>query len=556
MIVDGYSVADGEVLSADVCIVGGGVSGISLARELMSKNIKVCILESGDTEARKEHVELNEGKNIGLEYYPLDSSRGRQVGGSPGRWVMEIGNERLGARLRPFSPIDFESRDWVPNSGWPFDYSHIEPYFERAHKLCDAGEYKYSVNDYKLPRKMAPLPFDPAEVETAIYQFVPRDHFVKQSLVDFNRADNVTLVKKANALEVEMDADGAVSTGVKVGTLNGNKFSVSAKVVVLAIGGIETPRLLLNSTSTWEQGVGNQNDIVGRYFMEHPHLWSGLIVPNDRDAFKYSELYDKEKMGYRSKNTFLGQLVLPDEVLRREKMLSYACHIMPSPRPRKWNPGDQPPGVRKSIGSGILAVKHLVAAARDGDLSGFNRHISSMFPVGNELSIAVYRAAAKRFNKMFRDHKRFEVYKMNHMTEQEPNPDSRVMLSAEKDALGLNRVNLDWRLTELDIWSIRRAQQLIHNEAVRCGFGIVENCLEDNSVPESVHGGYHHMGTTRMHDDPRKGVVDRNCKIHDIENVFVAGSPVFPTGGYANPVLTAVALTARLGDHLKSNVFN
>ncbi|MEM7293148.1 MAG: GMC family oxidoreductase, partial [Pseudomonadota bacterium] len=214
------------------------------------------------------------------------------------------------------------------------------------------------------------------------------------------------------------------------------------------------------------------------------------------------------------------------------------------------------PGVRNSLSSGVTAAKHLVGAIKDGDLSAFNRHISSMFPVGGELSIALYRAAAKKFNNVFRNHKRFEVFKMNHMTEQEPNPDSRVLLSDNKDPLGMQRVDLDWRLTELDIWTIRRAQQLIHQEAERCGFGVITDGLEDDSIPEKIHGGYHHMGTTRMHDDPRQGVVDKNCKVHGMENLYIAGSPVFTTGGYANPVLTAVALTARLADELKAKAFN
>lgn len=555
MIIDARTLTNGERIQADVCIVGGGVAGISLAKEMMQKSdLNICVLESGAEDPKKEYAALNEGDNVGLDYYPLDSARGRQFGGSAGRWVMEIGDGRLGARLRPFSPIDFEERDWVPHSGWPFGFDHIEPYLKRAHQICKGGDsYDYDINDLSLNKKMQPLPLDPKEVETAIYQFVPRNAYIKDYKEEFGRCDNVNVYLYATTQEIVTSEEGNVATGVRAACLDGKEIHVDAKLVVLALGGIETPRLMLMSNAVNKNGVGNQNDVVGRYWMEHPHLWSGLLVPNDRNHFKSSLLYDKEKMGYREKDLFLGQLAIPDDVLRREKILSYACHIMPAARPKQWVPTEKKYSVKRSLGDGAQTSKLLLNAIRNGDLNEFNRHISAMFPVGNDLTIALYRSAAKNFNKLFRNHRQFEVYKLNHMTEQQPNPDSRITLSDEKDAFGKPKVCLDWRLTELDIWSIRRAQELIHAEAERSGFGVLEMDMTDNTIPSDIHGGYHHMGSTRMHNDPKQGVVDENCKVHDVENLYIAGSSVFTTGGYANPVLTAVALTIRLADHLKAH---
>jgi choline dehydrogenase-like flavoprotein len=112
-------------------------------------------------------------------------------------------------------------------------------------------------------------------------------------------------------------------------------------------------------------------------------------------------------------------------------------------------------------------------------------------------------------------------------------------------------MNIDWRLTATDIWTIRRAQQLIDEELRRAGLGRIHVEMQDESVPSNITGGWHHMGTTRMHSDPKKGVVDEHSKVHGISNLFIAGPSVFPTCGYANPVLTTVALAARLGDHMK-----
>ena len=137
------------------------------------------------------------------------------------------------------------------------------------------------------------------------------------------------------------------------------------------------------------------------------------------------------------------------------------------------------------------------------------------------------------------------------MAEQQPNPDSRVLLGEDKDELGMRRIKLNWQLTDMDIWSIRRAQELLHQECVHAKFGVVEIEMENNRVPAGIHGGYHHMGTTRMHTDPKRGVVDPNCRIHGMSNVYITGAQVFPTVGYANPLLTIVALAIRLADHLK-----
>ena len=145
------------------------------------------------------------------------------------------------------------------------------------------------------------------------------------------------------------------------------------------------------------------------------------------------------------------------------------------------------------------------------------------------------------------------VFELNHMTEQSPNPHSRVTLSDERDIFGRNRVRLDWRLTPLDMRSIIKAQEIIDQELRYAGLGRLEIELRTETPPEHLEGGWHHMGTTRMHRDPKRGVVDEHCRVHEITNLFIAGPSVFPTGGYANPVLTFVALAIRLADYIKAS---
>ena len=229
--------------------------------------------------------------------------------------------------------------------------------------------------------------------------------------------------------------------------------------------------------------------------------------------------------------------------MRRERMLNYSLFIRPSFRPRGT-------AKKRALAQGTDAIRALASALRRGDVDELNRHLSTLFPVAGDLSIAAYRRAMRLMNKLLQL-RRFEVFLLNHMVEQAPNPDSRVVLIHERDPFGQNRVCLDWRLSPIDIRSIMRAQQIIDEDLQRSGLGRLQTALKDETPPPDLHGGWHHMGTTRMHVDPKKGVVDENCKVHGISNLYIAGPSVFPTCGCANPVLTIVALTARLADNIK-----
>ncbi|NJD56940.1 MAG: GMC family oxidoreductase [Nitrospirae bacterium] len=307
----------------------------------------------------------------------------------------------------------------------------------------------------------------------------------------------------ANAVEVETNDTAQKVSGVKAVCLNGGRFHVKAKLFVLATGAIEIPRLLLTSNRVCKAGLGNQHDLVGRFFMEHPHLWSGIFIPSGDRLFRSTGLYRVHTV----KNVpIMGKLTLSESVLRSERLLNYAVSIHPRLCP---DPADH---AGASQGMPGMTEKIL-------------RHVKGV--------------------------RKIEGFALNHMSEQAPNPDSRIMLSNETDALGQRRIKLDWRLTASDMRTIRRAQQIIDEELQLAGLGRLHVEMRDDSVPQHITGGWHHMGTTRMHSDPAKGVVDGQCRVHGIANLFIAGPSVFPTCGYANPVLTIVALAARLGDHLK-----
>jgi choline dehydrogenase-like flavoprotein len=325
--------------------------------------------------------------------------------------------------------------------------------------------------------------------------------------------------------------------------VEGGRFDVSAKLFILALGGIDTPRLLLLSNRHQSCGLGNQNDLVGRFFMEHLHFWSGFYLPNRPDTYAETALYRIHKAKSVS---IMGKLTLSEDTSRREKLANYCVSLLP-----RVLSDSMPAHAHQS--EGVKSLRVLRAAMSDGHLpDDFSGHWKNMVADFGGVATAARKKALRGWERLLHKQKKNIVYQLDQMTEQIPNPASRITLSNERDALGRKRVRLDWKLSPLDIHSVIRAQEILDEEVRAAGLGSLRIDLKDeNNLPEIV-GGWHHMGTTRMHADPRKGVVDEDCRVHDMSNLFIAGPSVFPTGGYANPVLTIVALAARLADHIKT----
>jgi choline dehydrogenase-like flavoprotein len=145
-------------------------------------------------------------------------------------------------------------------------------------------------------------------------------------------------------------------------------------------------------------------------------------------------------------------------------------------------------------------------------------------------------------------------YPIDFNGEQIPNPDSRVYLGREQDRFGMRRLIVDWKMTDQDVTSIIKTFHIWQSILEESGIGalVFDSEKFPDLVKASVPVGGHHIGTTRMSADPTEGVVDENCKVHGMDNLFIAGGSVFPTTGHANPTLTVVALAMRLGTHLRS----
>lgn len=546
MLIDSRTLPKNEAIDTDVCIVGSGTAGVTLAKEFIDQKFRVCLLESGGLKPDRETQALYQGENVGRPYFTLHSARARYFGGTSNRWNIPIGDDLCGVRMRPFDAIDFEDRDWIPYSGWPFNKSHLDPYYLRAQEICKITPHSYSVSDWEDPERTPPLPLKGDRVKTVIFKFGSRHPFIDDYAKAISQSDNIKTYLYANVTDIETNESGRTVTRLRVVCLDGNLFWVKAKFFILAAGAIEIPRLLLSANKTERGGLGNRHDLVGRFFMEHPHFWSGFYVPSSPDIFKLTALYDH--IHKVNGVPIIGKLSLSEKVLRQEKLLNYVGELVPRVTLKSTVNQYLYPRVNSES---VKSYRIVRSELRSGKLpEDFGRHLYNIISGFDDFALTVFRNIKKRVLRVL-DKRSIRLFHLANMSEQAPNPDSRVTLGTNRDSLGQRRVRLNWRLNDMDLQSAIRSQEILDQELSYSGLGRLYIELDDETPPHRITGGWHHMGTTRMHVDPKKGVVDENSRIHGISNLFIAGPSVFPTSGYANPSLTIVALAVRLADHIK-----
>jgi choline dehydrogenase-like flavoprotein len=512
-----------HVLHSDICIVGAGPAGLTLAREFARAHIDFCLIESGGLEQHAPTQSLAAGENNGLPYFPLHKARARYFGGSSNLWFPEPG-----LRSRPLDSSDFAKRSWISHSGWPISKADLAPYYEEAQQVCGLGPYSYDVLSWEDAESTPRLALDETRLRTRMFQFARTDTF-KGYLDELARSSRSNIVLNATVVNIETSEDAPMVRRLRVQTLDGKVFEATAKVYILAAGGIENARLLLLSRSRHSAGLGNQNDLVGRFFAEHIHLHSSYLVPSANCP--PLDLYVPHlKHGIK----VAGALAISRDVQEREGLGNLSVFLEPTALL-----GVSSRAIRSFRQLWLLVRREIWSRAALNDVSG---HIQNILRRPNDVAkFALYRVAQKQGPR---------AVQFMLMSEQVPNPDSRITLSPRKDRLGLNKVRLEWRISGQDIRTINVSERLLDDGLQRAGVGRLEAKYEDEMPRPALAGGWHHMGTTRMHQDERHGVVDPNCKVHGLENLFVAGSSVFPTQGYANPTLTIVALAIRLARHV------
>jgi choline dehydrogenase-like flavoprotein len=531
MLIDARSVPTGTVIETEVCIVGAGAAGIALAREFISSGFRVALLESGDTVLQKATQELYAGSIIGRRYYdPKDTSlRLRYFGGTTNEW---------GGLCPVLDPLDFEMREGVKYSGWPFSRMYLEPWYQRAQAVVQLGPSGYALSDWGIAPADVPEPFNGPHFICQVMQWSsPPTRFAPVYGSELRQASRLTVYLNANALHLDTsDSDNNVEQ-LSVGVLPDGRFTVRARIYVLATGGIENARLLLLSGKDGGNGLGNDHDLVGRFFMCHIEYMGGVIALANPDMdFKFDTgvggaWYNR----FGVPRMFQTYISLSEDSRRKLKL--------PNLRIRFLKPSNDWASQLGDVMQDLRSVMRDIWANQHEDVV---RDLRSMMHDGYEITTNIERRA------------RFGAGALVALctSEQMPNPDSRIGLGRDTDAFGLRKVTIDWELTTQDKRGMTEGHRLFGAELGRVGLGRFWSSIPDgdNNWPDRMYGDQHNIGTTRMHRDPRFGVVDENCRVHGVANLYVAGSSVFPTEGIANSTFTIIAMALRLADHIKERL--
>jgi choline dehydrogenase-like flavoprotein len=532
MVIDAREVEPGTEFVCDICIVGAGPAGITIADRLRQSGLKIVLLESGGFDPELPTQRLFRGTNDGHAYYRLDACRFRLFGGSTNRW---------GGWCRPLEPVDFTKRDWLPHSGWPITSDALQSYHADAAALFELSDSRFDLAAWRdrLPR---PFALDGSDFESVVFQYSPETNFGEAYGPRLIASANVSVFIYANLTRIELDADSQRVGRLTVAALTGRTCSIVPKAVVLAAGGLENARLLLAAVADRPAGLGNEHNMVGRFFQEHLHVPAGHLLV--RRAAGGRKFYRKASYG----GVVVRGVIAPTaEARERRRLLSTSIAIETA----GYNFGTPFLGWPPQVTFGPINAYRKLRFGRFAELAAaFKRNAERTSGVATRLlTWQSAQAARLRAGDVTSDEVVCSLY---FRSEQAPDPDSRLTLSDRRDALGMPELRLDWRVNQVDIDAISgwlaaldgdvRAAQLGRVVPPRAGW------------ERKIIGGPHHIGTTRMSASARSGVVDAQCRVHSVENLYVAGSSVFVTGGYANPTFTLVALALRLADTLRDRL--
>ena len=549
------SLGAGAAIDADLVIVGSGPAGLSIAREFFGTSTRVVILESGQLIEQSRFTDLLTVESTGepageaarrrIECHGPHSPswsheaqgygvRCRVLGGSSHAWT---------GKSAPFGPVDFAARHWVRYSGWPFGVETLSPYIARAGVALNLGPVCTDDRLWELLKLTAPRPrLDPTALQSFFWQF-SRSSSDQMDFLRFgpefirSTASNVRVLLNATVTRIDTDRSGACFQALEVSTIDGVRSKVRAAAAVLAASGIDNPRLLLVSNDVVPTGLGNQNDVVGRFLMDHPTARIGCFKVEDvPTVVQRFGLFGAKVHG--RVHMYQPGLVPSEEIQQQERLLHCAAFMSEERAPN--DPWD--------------ALKRLLRARSRNPFSDLRAVVGRSDLLARGVGMRVLDRSGVPGRAIRGLPHKLAGMGIDGIAEQRPDPDSRITLSDRSDSLGVPIARVHWRIDDDVRRSFIRLGHLLASELARAGLPtpLLEDWIAEKRPEQSVitdHG--HTSGTTRMSDDPRLGVVDANCQVHGVERLYVAGASVFPTSGHANPTLMIVSLAIRLADRIK-----
>jgi choline dehydrogenase-like flavoprotein len=501
-----------DALYADICIVGAGAAGITLAVESVRKGKTVLLLEGGGALREDASQALYDSEIAGLPHRGIHTGRIRVKGGTTVRW---------GGQILELDALDFTSRPGVPESGWPFPKTTLTTFYERA--LALEGLAKVERSDAEVWRDLG-LPFTQFDqLESYLSRWCPEPNFARLHNKILTEPANLHLWLHASAVELIIEGDAA--TGLRCRTLTGVSAVFRAKHYVFALGGIESSRFFLQPRPgglPW-----NRSGLLGQHFQDHIDCNAAAIEPLDQALFH--DTFDPIFAG--------GFKYLPKLRLRPEVQASLGTLNIGSTMSFE--------DTGKIRGQAKLTIRNLMRG-RIREVTRDNlRHTAKHLPM---LARQAWRYKVQGRSYSPRD---VRIFLRVHC-EQEPTSRSSITLTNERDPLGLQRIRFDWQISERELKTIR--QYVLIAQRALAGMARIEP-NEDlmSGSPDFLRrcdDSNHHMGGMRMSTSDETGIVDTNLRLYGLANTYVCSSAVFPSSGFSNPTHTVLALALRLSDHL------
>jgi choline dehydrogenase-like flavoprotein len=510
---------------------------------LIGSDKKVLLVESGGVTEDREALSLYEGYSIG---HPVELTFGRYriLGGSSLMW---------GGRCALLDPMDFESREWVPGSGWPVSYDELAPYYEKAIHTCNFTEKWNALSDVQRLLNIKLPALASGNLVPFVWRIAPRDRhrslwnrltfgyrasfkFGPAYLPELEKAKNIDVLVHANLVQLRAGEDDAAVRSAEFSTLDGRKARVTAKAFVVCCSGIDNPRILLNLPEGLLRNA-NAHDQIGRYFAQHPRGIIGIVEAAPRQASVLQKTFNDFVRPRHTPVQYEVGLALSGEAQRKHRLLNASVGLY-------YEADDF------SIWKTAARVRQSLSRR------SFNRQfLRDVLTVGlgvGEIGTNIVRRWVLGREVLHKN----PVIRAIIDLEQVPRPESRITLSPDVDAMGMRKCIIDWRLGELERHTANLFADFLDEELRASGLGALRksNWLTSKAplTEEDLRSNLHFIGATRMAARPEDGVVDRNCRVFGINNLFMAGASVFSMGGHGNPMVTIVALATRLGEHLRN----
>jgi choline dehydrogenase-like flavoprotein len=520
MLIDAAREPPRATIRCDVCIVGAGPAGITLARELDDGGRNICLLESGGESFEAATQLLLAGARGSDGYPPLQAARVGALGGSTRVWA---------GWCRPLDAIDLERRPEIPASGWPLARAELDPFYAQAHAALELGPVDYDPAAWEHLSGCRALPIAGDDVDAIIFRksgvSIRRKH-----IAALRRSQKIQAWLHSTALSLQYSPAGRHVHSIQVGVAGRRgTFDIEPRLVVLAAGGIENARLLLISDAPGCRGPVNVRGIVGRYFTEHCYIDGGTFEPSEGSSPRFC----LPRSARDPARVARGAYAPAPNAMRRHALLNCAFSFRDA--------YESDPAFDDSAVQALLKAWDMC------------RRRAVPYRFGRELARAAsapHMALRALWSRLRGRYAGRDAWRLRSLVECSADPDNRIELGDEKDPFERPLARVRWRVRDLELRSTREAHALFAATVHQARLGHVTLAGDDWAA--RMEPALHHLGTTRMHDDPSPGVVDRDARVHGIDNLYVSGGSVFTTGGFANPTLTILALTFRLAAHLKA----